>query len=145
MSEPQVDFSAIRGDWYFHMSFLANAMTQTLARAVKLWDEIGSNVTAAEVAQLVQQQADMWAALAADLDANGAIKTSEQAYLDLIQVCRSTKGPCDALEEAHGASGSSSIYDSTLEQFTEACRQARGICDDLEMMREQRPDTSTSP
>ena len=82
----------------------------------------------------------MWSALTADLDTKGVVKTAEPPYLDFIALCRSTKDPCDALEEAHDAGGSSSAYDSPLEQFTEACRQARGLCDDLEMMREQRPE-----
>ena len=141
MSEPQVDFSAIRGDWHFHMSFLTKAMSQTLARATRLWEEIGPEHNDDAVGQVVKQQAQMWAALNADPDATGALKTGEQSYLDFIQACRGSKDPCDALEEAQGAGGSSSIYDSALEQFTEACRQARGICDDLEMMREQRPES----
>jgi hypothetical protein len=140
MNEPQVDFSAIRGDWYFHMNFLTRAMTATLARACRLWQQIGAEHNAPAVGELVQRQAAMWAALTDDRDGRGAIKTHDQTYLDFIALCRSTKGPCDALEEAHGAGGSSSIYDSLLEQFTESCRQARGICDDLQMMREQRPD-----
>jgi len=140
MNEPKVDFSAIRGDWHFHMGFLTRAMASTLARASRLWQQIGADYNAPSVGTLIDQQANMWNALTNDLDAKGTIKTGEQPYLDFIQLCRNTKGPCDALEEAHGAGGSSSIYDNLLEQFTESCRQARGICDDLEMMREQRPD-----
>ena len=41
MSEPQVDFSAIRGDWRFHMNYVSNAITRTLARELKYWDQLG--------------------------------------------------------------------------------------------------------
>lgn len=102
--------------------------------------QVRSGVNANALGQLLHQTSDMRQALTIDLDARGAVKTGGQPYLDFIAVCRSTKGPCDELEQAHGAGGSSSIYDNELEQFTESCRQARDICDDLEMMREQRPD-----
>ena len=140
MEAPEVDFSAIRGDWYFHMRFLTNAMTRTLERASRLWAEIGAQLNADEVGRLVKAQLERWSALEGDLDEKGALKTGTPAYQEFIDLCRSTKVSCDALEETHGAGGSSSIYDSPLEQFTESCRQARGLCDDLEMMREQRPD-----
>ena len=140
MEAPEVDFSAIRGDWYFHMSFITNAMTRTLQRASRMWADIAAEFESQDVSRLVAAQAEQWAALTADLDDKGALKTQASAYQQFIAVCRSTKEHCDALEEAHGASGSSSSYDSELEQFTESCRQARGLCDDLEMMREQRPE-----
>ena len=140
MEAPQVDFSAIRGDWYFHMRFITNAMTRTLERASRMWADVGADLNADELGRLVQAQHEHWSALTADPDDKGALKTADPAYQAFIDLCRSTKAPCDALEEAHGAGGSSSSYDSPLEQFTESCRQARGLCDDLEMMREQRPD-----
>jgi hypothetical protein len=140
MMEAQIDLSQIRGDWYFHMNYVINGINQTLKRALKLWDEVKDEVDADEVGRLVKQQADIWAQLASDLDDKDMIKTDSPLLQEFIDVCRSTKGPCDALEEAQGTGGSSSIYDTTLEQFTEACRQGRAFCDDLEMMREQRPD-----
>ncbi|NIM70363.1 MAG: hypothetical protein GTN86_07335 [Xanthomonadales bacterium] len=140
MSESQVDLSVIRGDWYYHMGYVTNAMNRTLDRAQRLWSEVAAEAGDEEVGQQLEAQCAMWAALTSDLDDKGAVRTGDQAFLDFIAACRSTKDSCDALETALGAGGSSSIYDSTLEQFTEACRQARGICDDLEMMREQRPD-----
>ena len=139
MDEPQVDFSAIRGDWHFHMRFLTNAMSRTLERASSMWADIGGELNTPEIGRLVEQQASDWSALTAALDEQGSPDVEDRRYMDFIALCRSTKEPCDALEGVHGASGSSSIYDSALEQFTESCRQARGLCDDLEMMREQRP------
>lgn len=141
MSEPQVDFSAIRGDWYFHMNFLTNSMSHTLKRVGHLRQKLSSELEGEEIAGLVDQQAEAWAALTQDVDAKGAIKVAEPALQAFVDLCRSSKEPCDALEVARGLGGSSSIYDNTLEQFTEACRQARGLCDDFEMMREQRPDS----
>ena len=139
MSGPQVDLSQIRGDWYFHMNYLINGINRTLERAQKLWQDVGGEAGAEEVGKLLQQQTDIWAQLTDNLDDKGVIDTNSQLLQEFMEVCRSTKEPCDAFEQAHGASGSSSIYDSKLEQFTEACRQARGFCDDLEMMRDQRP------
>jgi hypothetical protein len=140
MDEPDVDFSEIRGDWYFHMAFLVNGMNHTLSRAGKLWAQVGSEVDDDEIGRLVSQQAALWTQISGAADERGAIRTDGELLTEFIEMCRSTKAPLDAMEQARGATGSSSIYDSTLEQFTEACRQARGFCDDLEMMREQRPD-----
>jgi hypothetical protein len=141
MNEPQVDFSAIRGDWPFHMGFLTNGMTQTLKRAAKFWDSVRLDLSDDSVGQLVGKQTEMWTELMRDAEGRDVLDIDSQLFQDFIDVCRSTKDPCDALEVAQGVGGSSSIYDNTLEQFTEACRQARGLCDDLEMMREQRPDS----
>ena len=141
MNEPEVDFSAIRGDWVFHIRFLTNGMTQTLQRASKFWDKVVADVNNDVVGRLVRKQAEIWTQLTHDIEEGGVIDIDAELLQDFIDVCRSTKGPCDELEVAQGVGGSSSIYDNMLEQFTEACRQARGLCDDLEMMREQRPDS----
>lgn len=139
MDDPEVDLSEIRGDWHYHMRFLTNSMTQTLKRAVKLWDEVKSEVDDESIGRLVARQSGAWTELTDDRDAEDAVKTDSEGFQQFLDLCRSTKEPCDALELAKGLGGSSSIYDNTLEQFTEACRQARGLCDDLQMMREQRP------
>ena len=136
---PQVDFSQIRGDWHFHMNFLANAVSQTLKRAVKLWDPLKASVKAPEVEALLKKQVEVWARLDKDRDAKGSINVASPVLQEFISLCGQTQAPCDALEVASGASGSSSIYDSPLEHFTEAMRQVRSFADDLEMMREQKP------
>lgn len=140
MTEPQVDLSQIRGDWSFHINYLTNAIDATIRRSLTLWDAVQGEADAAQVGKLVKRQAEIWGRVTADRDSNGAIKTGSSLLDEFMEVCRSTKEPCDALEVAKGAAGSSSIYDTKLEQFTETCRQARGFCDDLEMMRDQRPD-----
>jgi hypothetical protein len=139
MTERQVDLSQIRGDWHFHINYLANAIDATIRRSLTLWDAVQGEADAEHVGQLVKRQAEIWGQVTADRDSQGTIKTDGSLLDEFMEVCRSTKEPCDALEVAKGAGGSSSIYDTTLEQFTEACRQARGFCDDLEMMRDQRP------
>jgi hypothetical protein len=141
MNEPEVDFSAIRGDWAFHINFLTNGMTQTVQRAAKFWAKVAADVNDDVIGQLVGKQTEIWTQLTHDTEERGAIDVDAKLLQDFIDVCRSTKEPCDDLEVAQGVGGSSSIYDNMLEQFTEACRQARGLCDDLEMMREQRPDS----
>ena len=40
MSDQEVDFSQIRGDWFFHMNYLINALEQTQKRQAKLWRQI---------------------------------------------------------------------------------------------------------
>ena len=140
MAEKEVDLSQIRGDWHFHINYLTNAIDATIRRSLKLWDKVKGDADIEQVGELVTRQAEIWGQVTADRDDKNAIKTDSSLLAEFIEVCRSTKEPCDALEIAKGASGSSSFYDNELEQFTESCRQARGFCDDLEMMREQRPD-----
>jgi hypothetical protein len=40
MSDQEVDFSQIRGDWFFHMNYLINALEQTQKRQAKLWRQV---------------------------------------------------------------------------------------------------------
>ncbi len=40
MSDQEVDLSSIRGDWYFHMNYLINALEQTQKFQMKLWRKI---------------------------------------------------------------------------------------------------------
>ena len=40
MSDQEVDFSRIRGDWFFHMNYLINALEQTQKYQMKLWRQI---------------------------------------------------------------------------------------------------------
>jgi hypothetical protein len=40
MSQPKVDFSAIRGDWRFHLNYLRNAIDRTLERQQGYWREM---------------------------------------------------------------------------------------------------------
>jgi len=137
MSEPQVDLSQIRGDWTFHMNYVANAITQTLARAVRLGKE--SEIGDAAINDSLDRQVALWEELKASPTDKSPIPVGDSRVQEFIELSRNTKAPCDRLEEAEGLGGSSSIYDTALEQFTEACRQVRGLCDDLEMMREQAP------
>ena len=40
MSDQDVDFSSIRGDWFFHMNYLINAVEQTQKLQNKLWRQV---------------------------------------------------------------------------------------------------------
>ena len=40
MSDQDVDFSSIRGDWFFHMNYLINAVEQTQKLQQKLWRQV---------------------------------------------------------------------------------------------------------
>jgi hypothetical protein len=135
---PQVDLSQIRGDWYFHMNYLDNAMTNTLKRAVKLLGEVEAEVDD-DLAGAVKQLSQSWTALAKDRDTKDTFNIRNPALDDFLQQLAGTKDLFDAFETARGLAGSASIYDSKLEQLTEAVRQARGFRDDLLMMREQKP------
>jgi hypothetical protein len=139
MSEsPEVDFSQIRGDWYFHMNFLSNAVERTLLRAGKLLGEVRDDV-GPEIAQLVTSASETWSQLSSDRGDKGAVNIQNPLLDEFIAQIDKTKEACDTMETAKGCSGSSSIYDTPLEHFTEAVRQARGFAPDLVMMREQRP------
>lgn len=133
MSEQGVDLSQIRGDWHFHMRFLANAITQTMKRQVSSWGDLKSEVSDDSIGQAVSREADMWSEITSNLDDKGAIHIGSDLIPDFIKVCRDTFPACDALVEAGDPA------DQKLEEFTEAARQVRGLCDDLEMMREQAP------
>ncbi len=133
MSEQGADLSQIRGDWHFHMKFLANAVTQTMKRHVSSWADLKSGVSDDSIDQAVSREADMWSEITSKLDDQGAIHVGSDLIPEFIKVCRETFPACDALVEA-GDPG-----DLKLEEFTEAARQVRGLCDDLEMMREQAP------
>ncbi len=136
---PEVDFSQIRGDWHFHIDYLSNAVEQTLVRVLKLLpkvkDDVGSDISA-----LVQKQSEVWTQFRKDRDPKGSINVANPLLDEFFALAKQTKAPCDAFEEAKGLGGSSSVYDNTLEQFTESVRQLRSFVDDLAMMREQRPD-----
>lgn len=134
----QVDLSQIRGDWYFHMNYLDNAMTNTLKRAVKLLGEVRAEVDE-DLAGAVTQLSQQWAALTKNRDAKDTFNIRNPDLDDFLLQLAGTKDLFDAFETARGLAGSASIYDSKLEQFTEAVRQARGFSDDLLMMREQMP------
>ena len=126
------DLPQIRGDWNFHMNYVANAVTQTMKRQVTNWSELGMDNAAIDAA--VKNQAELWEAIAGDLNERGTVKPENSG--DFIDACRSTKDMLDKLEEENGAQGSGSFQDTPLEQFTEAARQLRGLCDDLELLRE---------
>ena len=137
MSGAEVDLSQIRGDYTFHMNYLVNAIDQTLAREQKLWGEL--NADEADIEAALKRQTDIWAQLKGTSHEKSVIELTGSALEDFIEVSRSTKALCDAMEEAQGLGGSCYINDTATEQFTEACRQVRSLCDDLEMMREQLP------
>lgn len=139
MSEPQVDLSQIRGDWNFHINYLNNAVAQTLKRANALWVKVSGEPGAEPIGKLLDQQTGLWAKMNEQLDEKGALPVGSELLDEFIAVTRQTKAPCDAFEEQHGAGGSSSTFDTVLEQFTEAMRQVRGFTEDLEMMRGQKP------
>ena len=132
MSEEQVDLSQIRGDWYFHMNYVTNAITQTLKRQKSLWDGLDSGVRDPDVDEAVQQQQKLWGQLIDGSDGKGVIPLTDQLLNDYIEACRSTKTVCDGVLDK-----SDSL---PVEEFSEACRQARALCDDLELMRETRPN-----
>jgi len=139
MSETQVDLSQIRGDWNFHINYLNNAVQQTLKRANALWPRIAEQAGDGAVGDLLEQQTALWRELNDQLDEKGALPVTSDLLDRFVEVTQQTKAPCDALEEAEGAGGSSSTFDTTLEQFTEAMRQVRSFCEDLTMMRGQKP------
>ena len=131
LNAPSDDLPQIRGDWNFHMNYVANAVTQTMKRQVKMWSDLGLDNAAVDSA--VRQQADLWDAIAGDLNERGTIKPENSG--DFIEACRGAKDMLDKLEVDNGAQGSGSWQDTPLELFTEAARQLRGLCDDLELMR----------
>lgn len=133
MSEGQVDLSQIRGDWYFHINYLTNAITQTLKRQKRVWEALDSNLRSPDVDEAVQQQQKLWQQLLDGSDEKGVIPLADQLLSDFIDACRSSRPVCDGILDK-----SDSV---DVEDFSEACRQARGLCDDLEMMRDQRPES----
>lgn len=134
MSEKGVDLSQIRGDWYFHMNYVSNAMTQTMKRQLSSWADLKTDVSDESIDQAVAREAEMWAEITSKVDAKGAIEIGSDLIPEFIKICRGTFPACDALVAAGDPA------DQKLEEFTEAARQVRGLCDDLEMMREQKPD-----
>jgi hypothetical protein len=133
MSEQGVDLSQIRGDWYFHMNYLSNAITQTMKRQVSSWADLKAEAPNDEIEQAVGREAEMWAEIASTLNDKGTVDIKSDQIPEFIELCRSTFPACDALVAAGDPA------DVKLEEFTEAARQVRGLCDDLEMMREQVP------
>lgn len=133
MSDQGVDLSQIRGDWYFHMNYLSNAITQTMKRQVSSWAELKTDKPNDEIDQAVSRESAMWAEIASTLTDKGAVDIKSDKIPEFIELCRGTFPACDALVAAGDPA------DIKLEQFTEAARQVRGLCDDLEMMREQAP------
>jgi hypothetical protein len=134
MSEQGVDLSQIRGDWYFHMNYVSNAITQTMKRQLSSWADLKTAVSDDSIDQAVGREAEMWAEITSKVDAKGAIEIGSDLIPEFIKICRDTFPACDALVAAGDPA------DQKLEEFTEAARQVRGLCDDLEMMREQKPD-----
>lgn len=132
MSEGQVDLSQIRGDWNFHMNYVTNAITQTLKRQKRLWDELEPGVRSADVDEAVQQQQNLWSQLIDSAGSGGTIPLNDQLLNDYIDACRSSQAVCDGVLDK-----SDSL---PVEEFSEACRQARALCDDLELMRETHED-----
>ena len=132
MSEGNVDLSQIRGDWKFHMDYLTNAVTQTMARQMKLWGELSGKVKDTDIDRAVKKQTALWAELNANVNDKGTILTTDARYDEFIQVCNDAKVICDELQ-----GGDDSLL---VEEFSEACRQTRALCDDLVMMQGQRPD-----
>ena len=139
MTDVKPDLSQIRGDYFFHLNFVANAVTQTLKRAEKYSAEIGSGYDLAGANECLGRQREIWDQLLAAPEGEFVYKPDSPLVQDFIDVSRSTKTLCDELEIKNDQSGSSSGYNTPLEHFTEACRQLRGMCDDMEMMREQKP------
>jgi len=140
MSEAaEVDFSQIRGDWHFHLNFLANAVKQSLVRAQKMWGEVESEAGSEAIGELVAKLGDAWSRLESAATEKDRIDIASPVVDEFMELCTATKGPCDDLEATQGLGGSASIYDTPLEQFTEAMRQVRSFNDDLVMMREQKP------
>jgi len=135
MSEPQLDFSAIRGDWRFHMSYVSNAVNRTLARELKYWGQLGGKSPKKDLDDAVKRQADTWKAIMSNLDPKGSIRVEAAVINDFRGACRATREPCDAWVVQSGASPNL----ATVKELAEACRQLRGLCDDLELMREQKP------
>jgi hypothetical protein len=134
MSEQGADLSQIRGDWHFHMKFLANAVTQTMKRQVSSWADLKTQLSDDSIDQAVSGEVELWAKIRSKLDDEGAIEIGSELIPEFIKICRDTFPACDALVVAGDPA------DQKLEEFTEAARQVRGLCDDLEMMREQAPD-----
>lgn len=132
MSEQGVDLSQIRGDFTFHLNYVANAVTQTMKRQVSSWADLG--VSNDDIDQAVSREAEMWGEISSNLTDKGAIDIKGDNIPEFIELCRGTFPACDALVAAGDPA------DLKLEEFTEAARQVRGLCDDLEMMREQAPD-----
>lgn len=135
----EVDFSQIRGDWHFHMNFLANAVKQSLVRAQKMWGEVESEAGSPAIGELVTKLGDAWSGLEGTATDKDRIDIASAVLDEFMDLCTQSKEACDSLEEAKDLSGSASIYDTPLEQFTEAMRQVRSFNDDLVMMREQKP------
>jgi hypothetical protein len=133
MSEQGVDLSQIRGDWYFHMNYLSNAITQTMKRQASSWAKLKAEKPNDEIEQAVERESAMWTEIASTLNDKGAVDNKNDRIPEFIELCRGTFPACDALVAAGDPA------DIKLEEFTEAARQVRGLCDDLEMMREQAP------
>ena len=135
--QQQVDLSQIRGDWYFHMKYLMNAIERTLERQKKLWEELGEDD--ADIASVIGEQARIWQELTAKKNDKGVIPVGDALIDEFIDKSKETKPLCDAYEEANDLAASYYHTDTTAERFTEACRQVRSLCEDLVMMREQAP------
>jgi hypothetical protein len=135
MSEPQVDFSAIRGDWRFHMNYVSNAISRTLTRELKYWDKLGGKSPKKELDDAVKRQTETWKSIMSSPDPKGSIRVEAAAINDFLAACRATREPCDAWVDQSAASPNL----ANLKEFAEACRQLRGLCDDVEMMRDQKP------
>jgi len=133
MSEQGADLSQIRGDWHFHMNYLANAITQTIKRQASSWVDLKTEVSDDSIDQAVSREGEMWAEIASKVDDKGTVEVGSDLIPEFIKTCRDTFPACDALVTAGDPA------DQKLEEFTEAARQVRGLCDDLEMMREQAP------
>ena len=136
---PGVDLSQIRGDWHFHLNYLANAIKQSLVRAQKMWGDVKAEIGSEEIGQFVDQLGETWARLEGTANDKDRIDITSPIVDEFIDVCTRSKAPCDAMEEAKGLRGASAGSDSPLEHFTEAMRQTRSFNDDLLMMREQKP------
>jgi hypothetical protein len=136
MNEPQVDFSAIRGDWHFHMNYVSHAISMTLARGMKYWADLGSSSPPPGLDATVKRLAATWGTVASDLDAKGSVRIESPVVSDFIDACRSTRAPCDAWTSQ--SAGEPRVL-ANVKEFAEACRQLRGLCDDLDLMRAQKP------
>jgi hypothetical protein len=56
VSDQEVDFSQIRGDWFFHMNYLINALEQTQKYQSKLWRQIKAARDADGVVPVAQDE-----------------------------------------------------------------------------------------
>ena len=136
---PEVDFSQIRGDWHFHLNYLANAQNQMLKWAEAHWPEVAAEANNPAIGELLEKIRGAWDRLNETGNDKDPLDVNSPLLDEFIALANQGKEPCDALEETKGIGGSASHYDTPLERFTEAMRGVRSFGEDFIMMREQKP------